>query len=73
MKYLTFADLNYGDRFRILNDGWPEYVLIYDIQKTAPINDRLIFYTGRDHTGDSISIPGAVQWKLKLEKIKNNE
>lgn len=73
MKDLTFSDLKYGDHFRILNDGWPKYVLVYDVQKYAPKNDTLIFYTGRNHTGDSITIPGAVQWKLRLEKINTNE
>jgi hypothetical protein len=70
MNTLNFTNLKSGDKFRILNEGWSKETFIYNdslMSEKTRRADRLVFPRVG---GGNINIPGAVQWKLKLEKVE---
>lgn len=67
---ISFTGLKSGDRFIILNNGWTKDVFIYEdslMSEKTRRADRLVY--PRVNGNGNISIPGNVQWKLRLQKV----
>jgi hypothetical protein len=63
---VSLYSLKYGQKFKVLQEGWEGRTFVFQAQKEQPKGDRVFLY---DENGNKTNISGSVAHALKVEVI----
>ena len=69
LRGVDLFSLKYGQKFKILQEGWEGKTFVYQSQKTQPKSDRIWLYEKENHSGNKINISGNIACALKVQVI----